>query len=118
MASTALRTWLSGWLDPAHKHYAMAAFALLFVLLTALSWQGAVSLLPAFAVLNTTWALFYLSNRPMRLALLLSSVAWIANDILWQAWPALLAESVAAVLNWRTWRQLGREPSDSRHRTD
>jgi hypothetical protein len=44
----------------------------------------------------------------MRIALLASSAAWIANDIYWQAWPALLAESVAAMLNVRTIRQIGR----------
>lgn len=76
------------------------------MLLTAASWQGPVSLLPAFAVINTTLALFYLDNRRMRIALLASSVAWIANDLVWQAWPALLAETVAAMLNVRTIRQI------------
>ena len=106
MGSTALRTWLSGWLEAhRHKHAAAAGFVLFFAGLTAVSWQGLVSLLPAFAVINTTLALFYLDNRRMRIALLASSAAWISNDILWQAWPALIAESVAAGLNagmiWR-----------------
>ena len=73
-----------------------------FAGLTAASWQGRVSLLPAFAVINTTLALFYLDNRRMRMALLASSTAWIANDVYWQAWPALVAESVAVGLNVRT----------------
>jgi hypothetical protein len=38
----------------------------------------------------------------MRILMLASSVAWIINDIIWQAWPALLAESVAVLLNLRT----------------
>lgn len=98
---------LSGWLDThPHKHLAALGFVLLFISLTAISWQGPVSLLPAFAVINTTLALFYLSNRQMRIALLASSVAWIANDVIWQAWPALLAETVAAGLNLRTIRQM------------
>ncbi|QFY88965.1 YgjV family protein [Magnetovirga frankeli] len=50
---------------------------------------------------------FYLGNRAMRIALLASSLAWIANDILWHAWPALLAEVVAAGLNLRTIQRLG-----------
>jgi hypothetical protein len=109
MSCTALRTLLSGWLEGhRHHHLAAASFVFLFVLLTALSWQGLVSLLPAFAVINTTLALFYLDNRRMRIALLASSAAWIVNDILWQAWPALLAESVAAMLNVRTIRRLVR----------
>lgn len=109
MGSTALRTLLSGWLvHHRHRHPAAAGFVLLFVLLTAVSWQGAVSLLPAFAVINTTFALFYLDNRKMRIALLASSAAWIANDLYWLAWPALLAESVAALLNVRTIHRMGR----------
>lgn len=107
MGSTALRTLFSGWLEHhRYKHHAAFGFVLLFVLLTALSWQGWVSLLPAFAVINTTLALFYLDNRSMRIVLLASSAAWIANDIIWQAWPALLAESVAVGLNLRTIRRM------------
>ncbi len=108
MASTAIRTLLSGRLENhRHKHIAALVFVLLFAALTAVSWQGPVSLLPAFAVINTTLALFYLDNRRMRIALLASSMAWIANDLYWQAWPALLAETVAVWLNIRTIRQLG-----------
>lgn len=107
MASTALRTWLSGWLEHhPRKHLAAMACVLCFAGLTALSWQGPVSLLPAAAVINTTLALFYLDNRRMRLALLASSLAWITNDLIWQAWPALIAETVAAALNVRTIRRL------------
>lgn len=109
MGSTALRTLVSGRLEHHHhKHIAAFGFVLLFVLLTTASWQGKVSLLPAFAVVNTTLALFYLDNRRMRIALLVSSAAWIANDVYWQAWPALLAESVAVGLNVQTIRQIGR----------
>lgn len=109
MGSTALRTLVSGRLEHHHhKHIAAFGFVLLFVLLTTASWQGKVSLLPAFAVVNTTLALFYLDNRRMRIALLASSAAWIANDVYWQAWPALLAESVAVGLNVQTIRQIGR----------
>jgi hypothetical protein len=93
--------------NPERKHPAAIGFVLLFIGLTALSWQGPISLLPAFAVINTTLALFYLGNRAMRIALLASSLAWIANDILWHAWPALLAEVVAAGLNLRTIQRLG-----------
>lgn len=113
MGSTALRTLLSGWLESHHyKHIAVLGFVLLFAALTALSWQGWVSLLPAFAVCNTTLALFYLDNRRMRILLLASSAAWIANDLIWQAWPALLAESVAVGLNLRTIMKMG-EPASS-----
>lgn len=107
MGTTALRTSLSGKLENRfYKHWAASGFILFFAGLTILSWQGAVSLLPAFAVVNTTLALFYFGNRNMRIALLASSLAWIANDIYWQAWPALLAESVAMGLNLRTIRKL------------
>jgi len=107
MASTAVRTLLSGHLEKGlYKHWAAAGFLVLFSTLTLISWQGWISLLPAFAVINTTLALFYLGNRNMRIALLVSSVAWIANDYYWQAWPALLAESVAMGINLRTIRKL------------
>lgn len=113
MACTGLRSLVSDWVEaPARRHLAAAGFVVLFGVLTVVSWQGPVSLLPAFAVINTTLALFYLDNRRMRLALLASSVAWIANDVIWQAWPALLAESVAAVLNLRTLRRMGASGQD------
>lgn len=115
MACTALRTLSSEALCASrYKHLAAGGFFSLFILLTGISWQGTVSLLPAFAVLNTTLALFYLDNRGMRLALLASSLAWIVNDVLWQAWPALLAETVAVLINLRTIRQLfkTRQPLD------
>jgi hypothetical protein len=107
MASTALRTLLSGQLEKGfYKHWAATGFVVLFGGLTLLSWQGLISLLPAFAVINTTLALFYLNNRRMRIALLASSLAWISNDYIWQAWPAFVAETVAMVINLRTIRKL------------
>lgn len=107
MASTALRTLVSGRLEKGcRRHMAASGFVLLFVILTVASWQGYVSLLPAFAVINTTLALFYLDNRWMRIMLLFSSAAWIANDLYWQAWPALIAESVAMIINGHTIRKL------------
>ncbi|WP_026601421.1 YgjV family protein [Methylomonas sp. 11b] len=107
MASTALRTLLSNRLEKGfYRHWAAAGFVALFSGLTAFSWQGPVSLLPAFAVINTTLALFYLDNRRMRVVLLASSVAWISNDYIWQAWPAFVAETVALGLNLRTIRKL------------
>lgn len=107
MACTALRSLLSGQLASSDfRHWAAAGFSLLFAVLTLLSWQGGLSLLPCFAVINTTLALFYLANRPMRIALLASSIAWIANDIYWQAWPALLAETIAMLINGNTIRKL------------
>jgi hypothetical protein len=103
MSCTAARTLVSGLLtSSARKHVIAGFFVTVFVLMTFFSWQGLVSLLPAFAVINTTLALFYLENRAMRILMLASSVAWIINDIIWQAWPALLAESVAVLLNLRT----------------
>lgn len=93
-----------------YRHLSALFFVALFSGLTVQSWQGLVSLLPAFAVINTTLALFYLGNRSMRIVLLASSAAWITNDVLWLAWPALLAESVAALLNLRTIRQLKKIP--------
>jgi hypothetical protein len=78
MGTTASRTMFSGWLQqPLRKHSAAAGFVLLFAGITAVSWQGPVSLLPAFAVTNTTLALFYLDNRWMRVSLLASGAAWM-----------------------------------------
>ncbi|MDO8908680.1 MAG: YgjV family protein [Pseudohongiella sp.] len=103
MSCTAARTLVSGLLtSAARKHFFAGLFVSTFALMTILSWQGPVSLLPGFAVINTTLALFYLENRSMRIVMIASSLAWIINDIIWQAWPALLAESVAVLLNWRT----------------
>ena len=103
MFLTALRT-----IAPQHItskpviHYMAGGFIVLFAGMTYCSWQGPVSLLPGFAVINTTVALFYLDNRTMRASLLASSVAWLANDLYWQAWPALVAETVSIAINLRT----------------
>lgn len=103
MALTALRTLLSGLIEHSMvKNLAVLVFCLLFAGLTAISWQGWSSLLPAFAVINTTLAQFYLGNKAMRITLLFSSLAWVGNDWIWQAWPALLAESVAILINLRS----------------
>ena len=103
MALTALRTLLSGVLEhSAQKNFAVLVFCFIFALLTAVCWQDWSSLLPAFAVINTTLAQFYLGNRAMRLTLLFSSLAWISNDLIWQAWPALVAETVAILINLRS----------------
>ena len=105
MGFTALRTLLSDRLTNGFfKHLTANGFVVLFIALTALSWQGKISLLPAFAVINTTLALFYLNNRDMRIAMLASSIAWISNDLYWHAWPALLAEVVAMIINIKTIR--------------
>lgn len=107
MSFTALRTLISSD-DREHgisRHWTASGFCVIFALLTLFSWQGWVSLLPAFAV-NTTLALFYLDNKSMRIALLASSFAWISNDLYWHAWPALIAESVAMGINIRTVRSL------------
>lgn len=106
MAMTSLRTLLSSSKQSKHQHWLTVCFISFFIGLTAISWQGYVSLLPAFAVINTTIALFYLDNFKMRKLLLASSLAWIANDIYWQAWPALLAETVAMLINLRTIHRL------------
>jgi hypothetical protein len=103
MSCTAARTLVSGFLtSQSRKHFFATLFVSVFIVMTVVSWQGLVSLLPGFAVINTTLALFYLQNRAMRMVILGSSIAWIVNDIIWQAWPALLAESIAVLLNIRT----------------
>lgn len=114
MGFTALRTLLSEQLTSAPtKHVAAGSFMLLFSALTGFSWQGLISLLPAFAVINTTLALFYLNNRDMRIAMLASSIAWIANDCYWQAWPSLLAETVAMGINLKTIRNFFKSPTSN-----
>lgn len=113
MGSTALRTVWSGFAgNGLSKHWVLVLFLGLFTFLTISSWQGAISLLPAFAVINTTLALFYLGNVAMRWALLMSSAAWIWNDLLWEAWPALFAESLAVLISLRTLLHLHRSMSD------
>lgn len=112
MGFTAFRTWVSS--DTQNhgtaRHLAASGFCLVFALLTLLSWQGWISLLPTFAVINTTLALFYLDNKSMRIALLASSFTWISNDIYWHAWSALIAESIAMLINIHTIRSLESRP--------
>ncbi len=100
---TALRTLCAIYFTkPQHQHTLSALFIALFTYMTFLSWQGPISLLPAFAVINTTVALFYLKDQQTRMLLIISSLAWLANDIYWQAWPAFIAEFVSLIININT----------------
>lgn len=101
MFLTAARTLVSGY-HAARKWWVFSLFVALFLLLLIFSWQGTKSLLPAFAAVNTTIALFYFSGIKLRLLLVLSSIAWISNDLIWHAWPALFAEVIALLLNLST----------------
>ncbi|MDP5029552.1 YgjV family protein [Paraglaciecola sp.] len=101
MFLTAIRTLASGY-HSARKLWVFSVFMAIFLSSLVFSWQGPLSLLPAFSAINTTIALFYFSGVQLRLFLLASSIAWMANDLIWQAWPALLAEAIALLLNLKT----------------
>ena len=83
------------------RHVLFYAFACMFVGLTAIAWQGSVSLLPMIAALNASFAFSYMNNIGIRWQLLFSSVFWIANSIAWGSIPQVLSEALVIFINIR-----------------
>lgn len=77
----------------------------LYASITALTWQGPVSLLPFAAMANASFAASA-ENLLMRKRLLISSAFWIANGLCWGSIPQLLCEIAVISLNIATIRRL------------
>jgi hypothetical protein len=72
---------------------------------TALTWCGAVSLLPMAGALASTTGNFFLTGVPLRLALGASNLLWLASALHFRAWEqvASLAASLLATA-YGAWR--------------
>jgi hypothetical protein len=74
-----------------------AAFLLLTLLIGALTWHGWPSLLMVLASVLSTFAVFYLRGRALRLTMLLVSALWMYNAWLYDSWEQMAANVITAV---------------------
>jgi hypothetical protein len=83
----------------AHENIRRAAFAgflVLTLLMGALTWQGWPSALMVLASVLSTFAVFYLRGRALRLAMLLVSALWMHNAWLYDSWEQMAANVLTA----------------------
>ena len=80
-------------------------FVALFALNSALTWEGPRSILPACAMICTTFALWTKDTRRMRALYLVNSPFWLSYDIISRSYSCALTETAAlisyAVAIWR-----------------
>jgi hypothetical protein len=71
-------------------------FLALTVLIGALTWHGWPSVLMVLASVLSTFAVFYLRGRALRLAMLLVSALWMYNAWLYDSWEQMAANLLTA----------------------
>jgi len=85
-----------------------AGFLALTLLMGALTWHGWPSALMVAASVLSTFAVFYLRGRALRLVMLLVSALWMHNAWLYDSWEQmaanLLTAAAALVGAWRVER--------------
>jgi hypothetical protein len=90
------------------RRTAFAGFLALTLLMGALTWQGWSSAVMVLASVLSTFAVFYLRGRALRLAMLLVSALWMHNAWLYDSWEQmaanLLTAAAALVGAWRVER--------------
>jgi hypothetical protein len=73
-----------------------AGFLALTLLMGALTWHGWPSALMVLASVLSTFAVFYLRGRALRLAMLLVSALWMHNAWLYDSWEQMAANLLTA----------------------
>jgi len=74
-----------------------AGFLALTVLIGALTWHGWPSALMVLASVLSTFAVFYLRGRALRLTMLLVSALWMYNAWLYDSWEQIAANVLTAM---------------------
>jgi len=72
------------------------AFLALTLLMGAVTWHGWPSALMVLASVLSTFAVFYLRGRTLRLAMLLVSALWMHNAWLYDSWEQMAANALTA----------------------
>lgn len=106
------------WPKSQSNHYVFLGFLISFVALTAITWEGFVSLLPLIASVNATYAFTYCGNLAMRKMLLISSACWIINGICWNTWVPVANELLISCVNLHTIWKLTNLDTSSDDRMD
>ena len=91
--------------DAATRRLACAAFLLVTLVVGALTWNGAATLMTTAGSLLATYAMFYMRGAPLRIAMLGVAALWMYNawayDSWWQMFGNLATGSAAAYGAWR-----------------
>lgn len=87
------------------RRLAFVAFVLLTLAVGIVTWHGWQSALIVAASLLSTFAMFYLRGRRLRLALLLPCALWMHSAWYHDSWEQMLANVIsAAAALWGLWR--------------
>lgn len=81
------------------KHIVFWILISTIFILCIITWQGWKSLIPLAAAFNSTYALCYLDNKKMRQFMVLTSILWMVNGIIWNSWPQVFAEIIKIGIN-------------------
>jgi hypothetical protein len=82
--------------DETRRRLAFAAFAMLTLLVSALTWQGWLSALLLSASLLSTYSMFYMRGPALRWVMLLVSMLWMINAWTYGSWEQVAANAVTA----------------------
>ena len=78
------------------RRVVFAGFLVLTLAIGALTWHGWPSALMVLASVLSTFAVFYLRGRALRLAMLLVSALWMYNAWLYDSWEQMAANVLTA----------------------
>ncbi len=87
------------------RRLAFAGFAALTLLVSALTWQGWLSVFLVTASLLSTYAMFYMRGSALRWVMLLVSMLWMINAWSYGSWEQVAANAAtAAAALYAAWR--------------
>ena len=89
----------------ARRRLAFAGFVALTLLVSALTWQGWLSVFLVTASLLSTYAMFYMQGSALRWVMLLVSMLWMINAWSYGSWEQVAANAAtAAAALYAAWR--------------
>lgn len=97
---SAIRTWMSNVVKTnTQRHILFYVTISLILIFSILTWEGVKSFIPTLAGLNATYAICYLNNKRMKKMLLISTVLWFINGVMWSSMPQMITEFIKFVFN-------------------
>lgn len=91
--------------DESLRRVIVLGFALLTLVIGAVTWHGWSSVLLIIASLLSTYAMFYLRGRPLRWSMLAVSALWMVNACTYDSWYQIVANAAtAAAALYGAWR--------------
>ena len=104
--------------DALTRRLACGAFLLVTLVIGALTWNGAATLLTTAGSMLATYAMFYMRGAPLRIAMLGVASLWMYNawfyDSWWQMFGNLATGGAAAYGAWRASKAVTQPASGAR----